>query len=155
MEPGVVGSVLSALIGAAAGIVTVIWRERSSKDRKISKTWRAIYTEIDSANLEVARELIECNHAQPFYRWVDFLATNAYDQHIGNLELLLEEEIEAVVQYYSLAKVVRSESSELYNIAESDEYEYFVGQSAIKSIRNDLSNFITRQESAEDIRSRR
>lgn len=77
-----------------------------------------------------------------------FLPTDVYDQHVGSIGLLSEDEIEAVVQYYSLAKTVRSESSALHTIAEGDDYEYQVGQSAIKSMKNDLKNLIDRQEKA-------
>ena len=148
MTTGVWGTIISALIGGSSGIAVVLLREKLNQDRKISKTRRALYAEIDSADIEVAKTLIEGGYSQPFYRQVDFLPTDVYDQNVGEIGLLDESEIDAVIEYYSLAKTVRSETSALHTVAEDDDYEYQVGQSAIGSLRSDLSALIDRQEKA-------
>jgi len=148
MLTGISGTIISALIGGISGIGVVLLREKINKDRKISKTRRALYAEIDSADIELAKELIEGGYSQPFYRQVDFLPTDVYDQNVGEIGLMEESEIDAVISYYSLAKTVRSETSALHTVAEDDEYEYQVGQSAIGSMKNDLSALIDRQETA-------
>jgi len=148
MMTGVWGTIISALIGGISGIAVVLLREKLNQDRKISKTRRALYAEIDSAEIEVAKNLIEGGYSQPFYRQVDFLPTDVYDQNVGEIGLLDESEIDAVIEYYSLAKTVRSETSALHTVAEDDDYEYQVGQSAIGSLKNDLSTLIDRQEKA-------
>jgi len=141
-------NIISALIGALTALGVVLLRERLNRDQRISKTRRALYAEIDSAEIEVAKDLIEGEYSQPFYRQVDFLPTDVYDQNVGDVGLLTEKEIEAIISYYSLAKTVRSETSALHTIAEEDEYEYQVGQSAIESLKGDLSVLIDRQEIA-------
>lgn len=148
MEPGIIGSVVSALIGAGAGIGVVLIRERITRGKQVSKTRRALYAEIESADIEVAKELIDDGYAQPYYRQVDFLPTDVYDEHVGDIGLLSAHEIEAVVQFYSLAKTVRSETSALHTIAETDDYDAQTGMAAIGSLRNDLSTLITRQNRA-------
>jgi hypothetical protein len=148
MATGIWGTIISALIGGLSGIFVVLLREKLNQDRKISKTRRALYAEIDTAEIESAKDLIEGGHSQPFYRQVDFLPTDVYDQNVGEIGLLDESEIDAVIAYYSLAKTVRSETSALHTVAEDDDYEYGVGQSAIRSLKNDLSTLIDRQETA-------
>jgi len=143
------GTIISALIGGFSGIGVVLLREKLNQGRKISKTRRALYAEIDSADIGTAKDLIEGGgYSQPFYRQVDFLPTDVYDQNIGEIGLLEESEIDAVIAYYSLAKTVRSETSALHTVAEDDDYEFQVGQSAIGSLKNDLSILIDRQETA-------
>ena len=144
------GNIISALIGALSALGIVLVKEWLNRDQQISKTRRALYAEINSAEIEVAKDLIEGSYSQPFYRQVNFLPTDVYDQNVGDIGLLDEDEIEAVVAYYSLAKTVRSETSALHTVAEDDEYEYQVGQSAIGSLKSDLSILIDRQETALD-----
>lgn len=74
MEPGIVGNLASALIGAGTGIAVVLLREYINRGKQVSKTRRALYAEIESADIEVAKELIEDGYAQPFYGQVDFFA---------------------------------------------------------------------------------
>lgn len=150
MTTGIWGTIIPALIGGFSGIAVVLVREKLNQDRKISKTRRALYAEIDSAEIELAKDLIEGGYSQPFYRQVDFLPTKVYDQNVGDIGLLDEGEIDTIIAYYSLAKTVRSETSALHTIAEDDDYEYEVGQSAIGSLKNDLSTLIDRQETALD-----
>ena len=131
-------SILPALIGALSGIGVVLLRDKLNKGEKVTKARRAIYAEMTSADLEVAQELIDDGYAQPFYRQVDFLPTDVYDNHVSNIGLLTEDEIASIVAYYSLAKTVKSETSALHAIAEGEGYEHLVGQSAIGSLKNDL-----------------
>lgn len=93
--------------GSALGVVLV----RGHIENNTYRRQGALYAEIDSVNLTVAKELIKDGYAQPFYRQVDFLFTDIYNQHAVNIGLLTEEETEAVISFYSLAKTVRSDAS--------------------------------------------
>jgi len=150
MATSIWGNIAPAFIGAFSGLAVVLLREKLTRNKQASKTRKALFAEIDSADIEVAKDLIEDGYAQPFYRQVDFLPTDVYDQNVGHIGLLSESEIEAVISYYSLAKTVQSETASLHTIAEDDEYEFQVGQAAIKSLKNDLSALIERQEAALD-----